>query len=148
MWLWGLRVFVGGKRLRAGRSEYLIVISNQAGDLLEDYRQRWKIETLFQAFKGRGFDVESTRLVEPVRWLSFWGFLSLALCWCLRVGEFLERLEPTRFKKHGRPAQSTFHRGVSHLQSVLAPLCGRSSLSDFVAAVAQLRIAPQMLPLN
>ena len=141
MRLWGLCVFVGGKRLRRGRSEYLVVISNQAGDLLEDYRLRWKIETLFQAFKGRGFEVESSRLTDPVRWGAFLGFLSLALCWCLRVGLFLEHLEPMRLKKHGRPAVSLFHRGLSELQALLAPLAGRACEASFVQAVRQLRPA-------
>jgi hypothetical protein len=35
-----------------------IVISNEKGDLLREYRLRWKVETLFQALKGRGFDLE------------------------------------------------------------------------------------------
>jgi hypothetical protein len=141
LFLWGLWVFVGGKRLRQGRSEYLIVISNAAGDLLEEYRLRWKIETLFQAFKGRGFEMEATRLTESVRWSAFLGFLSVALVWCLRVGAFLEHLEPTRLKKHGRLAVSVFHRGLDELQALLAPLAGRACEVAFVQVVRQLRPA-------
>ena len=142
MLLWGVSVFVGGKRLRRGRSEFLVVISNAPGDLLEDYRLRWKIETLFQAFKGRGFEMECCKLTDPLRWSSFLGFLSLALSWCLRMGEFLEHLEPTRLKKHGRPAQSVFRRGLDHLQALLAPLAGRRLCeADFMLAVRQLRRA-------
>lgn len=139
MCLWGLSVFVGGKRLHRGRSEYLIVISNQAGDLLEDYRLRWKIETLFQAFKGRGFEMESCRLTETLRWSAFLGFLSLALAWCLRVGAFLEHLCATPVKKHGRLAVSVFRRGLNHLQELLAPLSGRACEAAFLQAVRQLR---------
>ena len=141
MFLWGLCVFVGGKRLRRGTSEFLIVISHAPGDLLEEYRQRCKIETLFQAFKGRGFDLEASRLVDLLRWSAFLGFLSLALAWCLRVGAFLEHLEPASLKKHGRPAESVFHRGVSELQAVLAPLAGRANEATFIQAVRQLRPA-------
>jgi DDE family transposase len=141
MWLWGLPVFVGGKRLRRNREEFLIVVSSQASDLLEEYRLRWKIETLFQAFKGRGFEMESSRLTEPVRLSCWFGFLSLALVWCLRVGQFREHTEPLRLKKHGRLAQSLFHRGLSELQSLLAPLSGRACESAFVQAVRQLRPA-------
>jgi len=139
MRLWGLSVFVGGKRLRRGRSEFLIVISNEAGEPLEDYRLRWKIETLFQAFKGRGFDMESCKLKQALRWSSFLGFLSLALAWCLRVGEFLERVNPLRLKKHGRRAVSVFRRGLDHLQALLAPLAGRICGADLILAVRQLR---------
>jgi hypothetical protein len=55
--LWGHEVYVGGKFLYEG--EHLIVISNEKGNLLEDYKKRWKIETMFQSLKGRGFHLES-----------------------------------------------------------------------------------------
>jgi hypothetical protein len=143
MLLWGQRVYVGGKRLRRNRSgnrdEFLVVASSQAGNLLEDYRQRWKIETLFQAFKGRGFEMESARLTDSIRLSRWFGFLSLALVWCLRVGEFLEHLEPMRLRKHGRRARSIFARGMDWLQALLAPLSGRAREQDFVLAVRQLR---------
>jgi len=139
MGLWGLPVFVGGKRLRRNREEFLIVISNEAGDLLEEYRLRWKIECLFQAFKGRGFDLEASRLLDPVRLSAFLGFLSLALCWCLRAGVFLSRLAPQRLKKHGRAPESSFHRGLFWLQALLAPLAGRPCAAGFGHAVQLLR---------
>ncbi len=141
MRLWGLSVFVGGKRLHRGRSEFLVVISNVAGDLLADYRLRWKIETLFQAFKGRGFEMEASRLTDPVRWSAFLGFLSLALCWCLRVGAFREHLDLTGLKKHGRLAMSVFRRGLDHLQALLAPLAGRACEAAFIQVVRQFRPA-------
>lgn len=145
MLLWGLPVFVGGKPLHRNRGnksdESLIVVSNESGDLLEEYRLRWKIETLFQAFKGRGFEMESSRLSDPVRLSGWFALLSLALCWCLRVGEFLERVASLRLKKHGRAAQSIFHRGLNELQALLAPLAGRACESAFVQAVRQLRPA-------
>ena len=59
-----------------------MVISNQAGELLEDYRLRWKIETLFQAFTGRGFEMEACRLTKPLRWGAFLDHLQ-ALLACL-----------------------------------------------------------------
>jgi hypothetical protein len=139
MQLWGLGIYVGGRHLH-GR-EYLIVISNEQDDLLADYRLRWKIETLFQAFKGRGFEMEACRLTDSVRWGAFLGFLSLSLVWCLRVGAFLEHLEPTRLKAHGRLAMSVFRRGLDHLQALLAPLSGRACEAAFILAVRQLRPA-------
>jgi hypothetical protein len=139
MLLWGLSVYVGAKRLRRGRSESLIVISNERGEPLEDYRLRWKIETLFQAFKGRGFDMESCQMTDPLRWSSFLGFLSLALSWCLLAGEFLEHLEPMRLKNHGRPAQSVFRRGFDHVQALVAPLSGRAHEADFIVIVRLIR---------
>lgn len=135
--LWGLPVFVGGKRLTRG--DFLIVISNQRGEPLEDYRLRWKIETLFQAFKGRGFDMECSRLVDRVRLCAFLGFLSLALGWCLRVGLFLCRIDPLPPRKNGHPGQSVFRRGLDRLQQLLAALSGRPCTCCFVQAVSALR---------
>jgi hypothetical protein len=102
MELWGLPVYAGGKYLHD--KEYLIVISNEHGDLLAEYRLRWKIETPFQALKGRGFDLESCRLSQERRFrrasaslMSGWfGFLSLGLCWCLKVGVGSMRARPCR----------------------------------------------------
>lgn len=141
--LWGLPVFVGGKRLdtkdKKGRWQYLIVISNEKGaDLLADYRLRWKIETLFQALKGRGFDLEACRLSDEKRLAGWFGFLAIGLCWCLKVGKRLEEVEPLPLKKHGRRAISVVQRGMQLLQQLLAPLAGRPSQQRFLAALQEL----------
>src|ERR1051326_8224918 len=130
--LWGLSVFVGGKHLHG--NEYLIVISNEAGDLLADYRQRWKIETLFQAMKGRGFDLESCRLSQERRLSGWFGFLALGLCWCLKVGRYLDEVDPLPLKKHGRRAVSVFARGLCLVQSLLCCLAGRPDAQGFRCA--------------
>jgi hypothetical protein len=121
--LWGLSVSVCGKSLPSG--QFLIVISNQRGDLLEEYRLRWKIETLFQALKGRGFDLESCRLSLGRRLDGWFGFLALGLCWCLKAGALRDANDPLPLKKHGRRAISVFHRGLNELQPLLSCLAGR-----------------------
>ena len=123
MLLWGLPVYVGGKYLQG--KQCLVVISNQRSDLLSDYRKRWKIETLFQALKGRGFDLESCRLSQEKRLGGWFGFLAFGLCWCLKAGTLLEATEPLPLKKHGRRAISVFHRGLDALQALLSCLAGR-----------------------
>lgn len=134
--LWGSSVYVGGKPLRG--NEYLIVISNQPGDLLEDYRLRWKVETLFQALKGRGFDLESCRLSKEKRLSGWFGFLALGLCWCVKVGQCLEETDPLPLKRHGRRSVSVFQRGFRLLQSLLACLAGRPRQEQFHQALTQL----------
>lgn len=134
--LWGLSVYVGGKYLHD--KEYLIVISNEAGDLLADYRLRWKIETLFQALKGRGFDLESCRLSKERRLSGWFGFLALGLCWCLKVGQHLDEINPLPLKKHGRRAVSVFARGLRLLQSLLSCLAGRPSQNQYQSVLSQL----------
>lgn len=136
MTLWGLPVYVGGKHLHG--KEYIIVISNQASDLLADYRLRWKIETLFQALKGRGFDLESCRLSQERRLSGWFGFLALGLCWCLKVGRYLDEAEPLPLQKHGRRAVSVFQRGLCLLQSLLSCLSGRPRWGLFQIAIGEL----------
>ena len=134
MELWGLPVFVGGKRLHEGK--YLIIISNErVKDLWEDYRLRWKIETLFQGLKGRGFDMESCRLSQEKRLSGWFGFLALGFCWCLRMGHCLDELAPLPLKKHKRRAISVFARGMRQLQALLARLVGSPSAYQFGIAL-------------
>jgi hypothetical protein len=133
MLLWNQEVYVGGKYLY--NEEYLVVIGNSFGNLLSDYRLRWKIETLFQALKGRGFDLESCRISQEVRLHGWFGFLSLGFCWCLIQGAVLEAAEPLKVKKHGRKSVSTFRRGLDWLASVVSCLSGRPSLQRFEAAL-------------
>ena len=136
MLLWGLPVYVGGKRLRY--TQYLIVISNEPADLPNDYRLRWRIEALFQALKGRGFDLESCRLSQPKRLAGWFGFLALGLCWCLKVGQALDESDPLPVKKHGRRRVSVFARGLGLLQSLLACLAGRPNQQQYQVALEEL----------
>ena len=136
MGLWGLGVYVGGKYLYG--KEYLIVISNEKGDLLGEYRLRWKIETLFQALKGRGFDLESCRLSQERRLAGWFGFLSLGLCGCLKVGRRLDERAPLPLKKHGRRAVSVFQRGLGELQALVSPLAGRPCHTRFCHVIQEL----------
>jgi len=136
MLLWGLSVYVGGRRLRD--DQYLIVISNEPGDLLAEYRHRWKIETLFQSLKGRGFALESCRLEKRNRLSGWFGFLALGLCWCLKVGRYLDEVDPLPLKKHGRRAVSVFVRGLCLLQWLLCCLAGRPDSQWFGYAISQL----------
>jgi hypothetical protein len=135
--LWNQRVFAGGKRLSEG--DWLIVVSNREGDLLGQYRHRWGIETLFQALKKRGFDLESSCTTRPGPLL---GLLSLCYVWCLRTGLFLCGTEPLPLLKHGRAAQSWFRRGLDYLHRLLAPLSGRPHRAGFDRALLLLRPVP------
>jgi len=142
MELWGLNVYVGGKYLytnpKTKKDEYLVVISNQTGNLLEDYRLRWKIETLFQSLKGRGFDLESCRLSQEKRLSGWFGFLALGLCWCLKVGQTLDEAKPMPLKNNGRRQVSVFQRGFRLLQTLLSCLAGRPNERQFQFAITQL----------
>ena len=136
MRLWNQDVYVGGKHLY--NNEYLIVISNRHGDVMADYRLRWKIETLFQGLKGRGFDLESCRLSKSVRLAGWFGILALGFCWCLIQGAVLDELKPLKLKKHGRRSVSCFRRGLDWLQPLVSILSGRPCPRRFEAALCLL----------
>jgi hypothetical protein len=60
-WVWGRLIYISALRLEDG--ELLVVISNDSPrTAMNDYAQRWGIETLFGMFKTRGFCLESTHL--------------------------------------------------------------------------------------
>lgn len=140
--LWGTPVFVGGKRLPKGRTkdgkeDWLIVVSNRpARDLLALYSLRWGIETLFQALKGRGFDLEGCGTPRIERFL---GLLALGFVWSLRTGMYLEGTDPTKPLPHGRPSRSWFRRGMDYLHRLLVPLAGNANQSAFDRAMLLLR---------
>ena len=60
----GIELYLAGRRTNKG---LLIVVSSQRPDMMiEDYYQRWHIETLFGCLKSRGFDLEATHMTETV----------------------------------------------------------------------------------
>jgi len=118
--VWGMSVFVVGMRIK---NDYLIVITDAAQETaLEDYVRRWEIETLFGCLKSRGFNFENTHLTKPERISKLLGVLTLALCWCLLVGEWLHARKPIRIKTHGRRAKSLFRHGLDRLRHIVLNL--------------------------
>jgi len=118
--VWGITVYVVGMRIS---NEYLIVITDGAPETaLDDYTRRWDIETLFSCLKSRGFRFEDTHLTHPERISKLLGLLTLALCWCLLVGDRLHTQRPIRLKTHGRRAISLFRSGLDRLRNIASNL--------------------------
>lgn len=125
-----LCLFVSGMRAKDG--DFVIVVSDRpgtkSGDLLEQYRRRWGIETLFGCLKRTqgvpGFDLEATHLTRPERLSRLMAVLTLAFCWAYVTGVWLFEQEPWKVKKHGRLAVSLFRKGLDRPQQALMPLCG------------------------
>lgn len=122
-----LILFVSGMRAKDG--DFVVVVSDRAGskagDLLEQYRQRWGIETLFGCLKRRGFDLEATHVTRSERLSRLMAVLTLAFTWAYVTGAWLYEQAPWTLKTHGRLAVSLFRKGLDWLQQVLMPLCGR-----------------------
>ena len=81
------------------------------------YRKRWSIEVLFQSFKERGFDLESTHLKCNDKLSKLLVFVSIAVAICVRVGEFHhQKVQNIKTKKHGYKANSFFRKGLDVLR--------------------------------
>jgi hypothetical protein len=120
-WVWGRSVYVGALRLDDG--DLLVIISPDSPEnMISDYAQRWGIETLFGMFKTRGFCLESTHFVHAQRLSKLVALMTLALCWAVKMGEWLHQQRPIKLKKHGRRAKSIFRYGFDHLRSIVVDL--------------------------
>ena len=77
------------------------------------YKKRWTIEVFFQALKGRGFNLEQSRLrcLKKYRKLFAIACMAYTLCWA--VGIEAAKNDPVKPKKHGYPQFSGFRRGLN-----------------------------------
>ena len=116
--LWGqYRVCVTGRKRADG--ELLILISNgPSPEMIEQYRRRWQIETLFGCLKSRGFDLEQTHLRDSERLEKLLGLLALAVCWSWLAGDKIRQTNSITIKKHGRRAKSIFRIGLDYLEQL------------------------------
>ncbi len=61
-----MKLYISALQLENG--ELLLVVSPQFNaNAIQDYALRWEIETFFSCLKGRGFNLENTRLTDPRR---------------------------------------------------------------------------------
>ena len=115
--LWGIPVYLSCYR---SETERVIIASDQyTTSALNDYSQRWQIETLFQAFKGRGFDLEATRMVDSDRLDKLICVLIMSYCWAYKVGLWRHEQKPIKVLKHNRKARSIFSYGMEWLSDQL-----------------------------
>jgi hypothetical protein len=119
--------------MRTGEGEYVIVASStESEEILRDYAQRWKIETLFGCLKSRGFCLEETHITERERLEKLLALMSVAYCWAYIAGEWLARSNPIKIKKHGRLAKSLFRHGFDHLRRILCNQDCTAKRFDFI----------------
>jgi hypothetical protein len=96
--VWGCDLYVVGMKLEDG--DFLIVVSSDSPTtILEDYANRWEIETLFGCLKTRGFCFEDTHPTHSARINKLVALLALAFTWAHLTGEWLTQYQPIRFKK-------------------------------------------------
>lgn len=100
---------------RLPSDDYLFLISDlPAKKLGAIYRKRWCIEVLFQTFKERGFDLESTHLKCPKKLSKLLVFVSIAVAICVKFGEYYhQKVQKIKTKSHGYKANSFFRKGLN-----------------------------------
>lgn len=100
------------------KGELLFLFGTVEVKFLEQlYRKRWLIETVFQAFKSRGFDLEQTHLKDNVRLKKMVGLVSMAYAFCTSLGIFKDQNEkPIKIKNHKRKAKSFFRYGLDFIR--------------------------------
>lgn len=116
--VWGHALYVIGLKMADG--EFVIIATQEQPETaLENYQERWPIETLFICLKTRGFDLESTHMTDPKRLEKLMVFLAIAFSWAHIIGEWRHEVKPIKIKKHGRPTQSLFRYGLDYLRGCL-----------------------------
>ena len=117
----GVSVYIIGQKLPTG--EYLILVTDEHPEsAMDDYSLRWEIETLFACLKTRGFNFEATHMTKLDRINKLLAVLAITFSWCHITGEWLNRQQPIKIKKHGRPAVSIFRYGLNWLREIVLNL--------------------------
>lgn len=101
--------------------ELLVIISfNRNEQSFINYRERWLVETLFKSMKSSGFNIEDTHLQDIRRIEKLLCLVMIALVWCYKVGDYLDRhVKSIPIKKHGHRAKSVFKYGLEYISNIL-----------------------------
>ena len=84
------------------------------------YRRRWTIEACFQAFKSRGFDLESTHLKDLEKLKKLVALVSIAYGLCVSMGIYQDKkVKKIKVKNHGYKANSFFRVGLNQIRKMI-----------------------------
>lgn len=83
------------------------------------YRKRWTIESVFQAFKKRGFNLENTHLKVLTKLKKLVALVSIAYSICVSMGIYEhKKVQTIKIKKHGYKAKSFARKGIDAIREV------------------------------
>ncbi|AVZ86977.1 transposase [Acinetobacter sp. WCHA45] len=140
-WKWGKRDINILMLAIVYRGIAILVVSPMFNaSAIRDYALRWEIETLFSCLKGRGFNLENTRLTDPRRVKKLIAVRAIGFCWCYLTGEWQhDRKKAIKIKKHGRLSVSLFRYGLDYVQMAILRLIGFGKKEEFKKVLAILR---------
>jgi len=108
----GVVAHVWVKRLESGDFLFLLGTAN-AEFMGQLYRKRWTIETVFQSFKERGFDLESTHIQSISKLKKLIALVSIAYGLCRNLGIYYhQKVQKIKTKKHGYKTVSFVRKGI------------------------------------
>lgn len=111
-------VYVEAMKLQKG--ELLIIVSFKQHNAIETYKDRWQIETLFKAFKTKGFNIEDTHLNQIDRIDKLVAVVAIAYAWAYNVGEYVHKnIKTIALKTHQRKAFSILKYGLNYIANTL-----------------------------
>ena len=94
--------------------------SKACENAIKIYAKRWEIETLFSCLKGRGFNLEDTRVTDLIRVKRLLVLPVIAFCWAHRTGEWQhEKVKEIKIKNHQRFSKSFFKYGLDLMRDTL-----------------------------
>ena len=98
--------------------------SDNLETLIPIYSMKWEIENLFQAFKGRGFNLEKTHLAGANKISKLIALISIAFVWAHKIGEYKDaNIKAIPRKKHGRLQYSYFRYGLDMVINAIQKIC-------------------------
>lgn len=114
---WWCKVWISWMKIK---DDYVIVAhSYRTNKGLEDYKQRWEIETLFWCLKTRWFNFEETHLKKVKRLNNLLHILALSFIWCHKTWERLSEIKSILIKTHWRKEYSIFKYWLQYLRNLL-----------------------------
>lgn len=112
-------MYVSGMKIKNG--QYLIIVSyDKQQQAMLNYKDRWQIETMFKAFKIKGFNIEDTHLNDIDRIDTLVAVVSIAFSWAYKAGIYAyQHIKPIVVKKHKRKARTFFKYGLKFITNAL-----------------------------
>ena len=103
--------------------DYLFLFGTVVSEFMEQlYRKRWKIEVLFQNFKGRGFELEKTHLKSDKKLKMMVALVGITYGLIESLGIFHhKKIKDIKYKNHGYKAQSFARTGIDLIQEWTRP---------------------------
>jgi hypothetical protein len=125
----GYNLYVSGMRTNR---DFCIVISNKDNyNSLEKYQLRWTIESMFGAFKTRGFNFEDTHMTDKEKLRKLLVLVSIVYIWCIMLGFWYDLTTPIKLTNFGRMRLSYFRYGFNYLTVFVKKLLDGKIYNDF-----------------